>query len=506
MSQLKEPIQGSMRLTFRTDKQTTVTRIPIAESGALWASKYQRRLWVSDTSVLITVLLLAVQLRFSAGGGQLLIEDTEVGYVLISAVVAVLWMATLGVYRTRDIRVVGLGLDEYKRVVSATVSLLGILAILALVLKIEVARGYFAIALPLGVVGLLTSRWLMRTWLHRQRLKGHFLSRVVVLGRPGDVRYVIGQIHKKSGAAYQIVGAALPAGNTKTFMGEGTDVIPVVASINTVVDAVKRFDVDAVIVAGPVKGGSKYVQELGWDLEGTDTEIILATGLTSVSGPRIHARPVEGLPLMHIEQPQYKGFKHVLKRALDIALSASALLVLLPVFALLAFLIRRDSDGQALFRQERIGRTGEKFIMYKFRSMVEGAGADRAALESANEGAGPLFKMRDDPRITKTGRWLRRYSLDELPQFWNVFIGDMSLVGPRPPLASEVEKYETRVLRRLYIKPGLTGMWQVNGRSELDWQDSVRLDLYYVENWSLAGDLLILLRTARMLIRPEGAF
>ena len=260
------------------------------------------------------------------------------------------------------------------------------------------------------------------------------------------------------------------------------------------------------IVAGPGKGGGKYIQELGWQLEESATELILTTGLTNVAGPRIHARPVEGLPLMHVELPQYTGARHTLKRLFDIAASASALLFLLPVFLLLAILIKRDSPGKVLFRQERVGKGGKKFLMVKFRSMVESAEDDLSGLLDQNEGAGMLFKMQHDPRVTEVGRWMRKYSLDELPQFWNILKGDMSLVGPRPPLQREVDGYKNRVHRRLYIKPGLTGMWQTNGRSELNWQDSVRLDLYYVENWSLAGDLIIIWRTALQMIRPVGAY
>jgi exopolysaccharide biosynthesis polyprenyl glycosylphosphotransferase len=286
----------------------------------------------------------------------------------------------------------------------------------------------------------------------------------------------------------------------------GGRAIPVVPESRSVVDAVRELGADAVIVAGPGKGGGKYIQELGWQLEESATELILATGLTNVAGPRIHARPVEGLPLMHVELPQYTGARHTLKRFFDIAASASALLTLLPVFLILAVLIKRDSPGKVLFRQERVGKGGKKFFMIKFRSMVETAEEDLAALLDQNEGAGMLFKMQLDPRVTEVGRWLRKYSLDELPQFWNVLKGDMSLVGPRPPLQREVDGYETRVHRRLYIKPGLTGMWQTNGRSDLNWQDSVRLDLYYVENWSLAGDLIIIWRTALQMIKPVGAF
>jgi exopolysaccharide biosynthesis polyprenyl glycosylphosphotransferase len=209
---------------------------------------------------------------------------------------------------------------------------------------------------------------------------------------------------------------------------------------------------------------------------------------------------------MHVELPRYAGGKHALKRLLDVILSALALLALSPVFAVLAVMIRLDSPGPVIFRQQRIGRGGRTFMMYKFRSMVATAEDELLGLQGQNEGSGLLFKMRNDPRVTRAGQWLRRYSLDELPQFWNVLLGDMSLVGPRPPLQREVDGYENHVRRRLYIKPGLTGMWQVNGRSDLNWQDSVRLDLYYVENWSIAGDIVILWRTAKQMIKPTGAY
>ncbi len=209
---------------------------------------------------------------------------------------------------------------------------------------------------------------------------------------------------------------------------------------------------------------------------------------------------------MHVELPNYDGGKHLLKRMLDVTLASLALLVLIPVFLVVAAAIRRDSAGPVLFRQVRVGRNGGTFRMLKFRSMVSTAEADLLDLLDQNEGSGPLFKLKNDPRITRVGRTLRKYSIDELPQFWNVLVGDMSLVGPRPPLPAEVQGYEDHVHRRLFIKPGLTGMWQVNGRSNLSWEESVRLDLYYVENWSLTGDLIILWRTFRVLVAPVGAY
>jgi exopolysaccharide biosynthesis polyprenyl glycosylphosphotransferase len=259
-------------------------------------------------------------------------------------------------------------------------------------------------------------------------------------------------------------------------------------------------------VAGQPQQGSDFIRTLGWQLEGAATELVLAARLVDIAGPRIHFRPVEGLPLIHVEIPQYDGLKHALKRTFDVTLSGLALIALLPLFAILAILVKHDSAGPVIFRQERVGRNGKTFSMRKFRSMVVEAEVLLEGLRDQNDGAGVLFKMRNDPRVTRVGAVLRRFSLDELPQLWNVFIGDMSLVGPRPPLAREVASYEDHVHRRLFIKPGLTGMWQVNGRSDLSWDEGVRLDLYYVENWSLTGDLIIMWRTVKVLTKPTGAY
>lgn len=474
--------------------------------GTRWSNKYRRILVASDVCVILAVALIAQVARFGLDEARVAVGWLDVGYLQISVLIAAAWMFALGAYRTRDPRIVGIGVDEYKRVVSATVALLGVLAILCLLFQVDIARSYFALAFPLGVAGLIGSRWVLRRWLTRQRTKGHFLSQVLVLGKPKDVSYVVNQIEKKSGAAYHVVGVCLTGNSGMKWLSFGRRAVPVVPEASSIVEAVREFGADAVIVAGPGKGGGKYIQELGWQLEESATELILTTGLTNVAGPRIHARPVEGLPLMHVELPQYTGARHTLKRLFDIVASASALLFLLPVFLLLAILIKRDSHGKVLFRQERVGKDGKKFLMIKFRSMVESAEDDLSGLLDQNEGAGMLFKMQHDPRVTEVGRWMRKYSLDELPQFWNILRGDMSLVGPRPPLQREVDGYKNRVHRRLYIKPGLTGMWQTNGRSELNWRDSVRLDLYYVENWSLAGDLIIIWRTALQMIKPVGAY
>ncbi|BCW46659.1 hypothetical protein StoSoilB5_38430 [Arthrobacter sp. StoSoilB5] len=232
----------------------------------------------------------------------------------------------------------------------------------------------------------------------------------------------------------------------------------------------------------------------------------MAPALTDIAGPRIHTQQVAGLPLIHVTTPTLEGGQRVAKRLFDIFVSGFLIIVTAPLMGLIALLVKADSKGPVLFKQARVGMEGSLFQMVKFRSMVVDAEARLSDLQHRNEGKGLLFKIRDDPRITRVGSALRKYSLDELPQLFNIFAGSMSLVGPRPPLPREVEAYEHDVRRRLLVKPGLTGLWQVSGRSNLSWQDSVRLDLYYVENWSLAGDLVIILRTARAVFHSTGAY
>jgi exopolysaccharide biosynthesis polyprenyl glycosylphosphotransferase len=476
-----------------------------AASGLAWARRYRNKLRVSDVGIIVGAVTVAHLVRFGTEGIRTEVGPVSANYWALSILIMLTWIVTLGAFRTRDSRVIGIGATEYKQVINASALAFGLLAILFLILQVDIARGFFILTLPLGVGGLLLERWLWRKWLLRQCENGHYLARAIVVGSKEDVEYVIAQIDEKSGAAYYVVGAAIDGQDSGTVT-VGEHEVPIVARFADAATAAQQMGVETVIVAGHPRGGSSFIRNLGWDLENTSAELVLSSQLTDVAGPRIHFRPVEGLPLIHVEIPHFAGGKHVLKRSLDIVGSAVGLLFLLPVFAVVAIMIKRDSPGPVLFRQERCGRNGDAFNMLKFRSMVQTAEDDLASLLDQNEASGVLFKIRNDPRITRVGRFIRKYSIDELPQLWNVLIGDMSLVGPRPPLPAEVEGYESHVHRRLYIKPGVTGMWQVNGRSLLSWEDSVRLDLYYVENWSLTGDLMIIWRTFKTVIQPVGAY
>src|SRR6202042_1568455 len=234
--------------------------------------------------------------------------------------------------------------------------------------------------------------------------------------------------------------------------------------------------------------------------------LCVAPALLDVAGPRTTIRPVAGLPLLHMDHPEFTGIRRVVKAAFDRTLAGTALLILAPLFLVIIGIIRLADSGPGLFRQVRVGRDSRVFTVYKFRTMVVDAEERKSHLAGLNESDGVLFKMRRDPRVTPVGAWLRRWSLDELPQLLNVLIGDMSMVGPRPALPQEAALYGDHVRRRLAVKPGMTGLWQVNGRSDLSWEETVRLDLRYVENWAFMLDLQILWKTTSAVLRGAGAY
>lgn len=304
------------------------------------------------------------------------------------------------------------------------------------------------------------------------------------------------------------IAAVLPGYQLNSPSGRELD-LPI-ASVGTelhqIMKAIEETDADAIAISAGTVLKPRVIRQLGWELQERGISMIMAPALTDIAGPRIHTQPLAGLPLIHVSTPELEGAQAFVKRAFDCIGAVFGLIVLSPIFLIIALLIWKDSPGPVFFQQERIGRKGIPFKMHKFRSMVVDAEDRLADLQEANEGNGVLFKMKADPRITKIGAFIRRYSIDELPQLWNVLTGTMSMVGPRPPLQSEVETYEEYVLRRLKVKPGVTGLWQVSGRSDLSWDDSVRLDLYYVENWSLTQDLIILFRTAKAVFGKDGAY
>lgn len=491
-------VPTAARAPERDARALVLVPAPPAEASS-WRRRFSRRALAADTLVVLGAVTIAAAIRWSS--------EQDIVDSVVAGALGALWVAAVHLSMRRLPQLIGTGADEFRRILSATVIAFGIASVASVLTRVDLPRMHVLVALPIGLGGMLAAHALIRRHLVRERRAGRALSRVIVLGRESDVSHVVAQIDKRRGRVeYDVVGVAVSsAGDQRSITVQGRT-IPIVSALDRVAQAVVELRADAVVVAGPVDGGDTFLRGLCWALEPFAVELVLAPGLSSVAGPRIHWRPVDGLPLMRVEPPRYSGPRHALKRVLDVTVSSVALLALLPLFAVLAVMIRRDSTGPVLFRQQRVGRAGKTFTILKFRSMTADAESLLPELKAANEGSGLLFKLREDPRVTPLGQVLRKYSLDELPQFWNVLRGSMSLVGPRPPLVSEVERYDDTVNRRLYIKPGITGLWQTGGRSELDWEDGLRLDLYYVENWSLTGDLLILWRTARMLLHPVGAY
>jgi exopolysaccharide biosynthesis polyprenyl glycosylphosphotransferase len=435
-------------------------------------------------------------------------DPASIYFLFLSMFVAAIWLALLAAYRTRSPRIVGAGVEEYRRVVSATLATIGVVAVLLMIFRPEYARGYLAVAFPLGLAALLLGRNVCRLYLARQRKRGRCVVTVLAVGDARAVRSLVQSLSRGWGYGYSVVGVCLTgrsSGGSIDIPGVGT--LPVLGDEGKVHDAILKTNADTVALTTTDHLGPEGVRELSWDLHKLGVDLVVTPGVVDVAGPRLTMRPVAGLPLIHVEKPQYSGTKKVQKLAFDYFVSIGVLLCALPVMLASAIAIKLTSRGPVFYRSERIGQDGEPFQMIKFRTMVDGADQQVDSMLSVNDSVGGvLFKVKDDPRVTAVGRILRKYSVDELPQFFNVLGRDMSVVGPRPPLRREVDTYNDQVRRRLLVLPGITGLWQVSGRSDLSWEDSVRLDLSYVENWSITNDLLIAVKTVRTVATGSGAY
>lgn len=472
-----------------------------------WQRRYSVNVLVTDVAVVCGSVVLAQYLRFGEPPNWSGIAGDQV--TVFSVLFAVLWLFALAMYRTRSPRVVGAGSDEYRRVASASFWTFGFIAIVALLVKLDVARGYLAVALPVGTVALVLSRWLWRRHVAKQRAEGGYQTAVLAIGDVDSVAQLAQELTRDPRNGYQVVavgitGYGAPCGESMDLGGRS---VPIIGDERFVTQAARECGADTVALTGTENFGYQGVRQLVWDLEPIGVDLVVSPGVMDVAGARLVMRPVAGFPLVHVEKPQYHGAKRFQKRAFDFVFASVALLCSAPLLLLAALAIKLDSRGPVFYTAERIGIDGHPFAMLKFRTMVADADRQLAGLLSQNEGAGGvLFKIKDDPRITKVGRILRRFSIDEMPQFINVLKQEMSVVGPRPPLRREVETYDGEVERRLLVKPGVTGLWQVSGRSDLSWDESVRLDLSYVENWSMVGDLVIIAKTARAVLLSRGAY
>lgn len=454
-----------------------------------------------DLVMIAIATVLAIRFRVS-----LSIFDTAGDVLENSALASVFfvgtWLVMLAFFGTYELHVFGAGTEEFKLVVNASFFTAALVATMAFLMQYPLSRGFFVLLFPIGVMLLVLGRLLTRRLIQRLRVAGHFNEKVLLVGTPG----YIGEIHtvlaREKWLGYQVMGCLVPsdyAGLEVTSTG-----IPVLGHSEEVRAVVDELNPDIVFFTAGAVSSSTALRRLAWDLEDhAHVQIIVAPNVTDVSSERVSIRPVAGLPLMHLGRSRSQLATNDAKRAFDVVGSLLILALVWPLLLGLMLWIKRHDGGPALFRQTRVGREGAEFTCLKLRSMSVDAEKRLMEIEARDH---VLFKSHDDPRVTRPGRFIRRFSLDELPQLVNVLRGEMSLVGPRPPLPSEVQQYEDDMLRRLNVLPGMTGLWQVSGRSDLSWEDTVRLDLYYVDNWSMVQDLLILARTVSAVMGSRGAY
>ncbi len=471
-----------------------------ARAASVWVSRYLTLAATVDVACALLAGAVAYEVRYHTR-----IDPPDL-YLVLTFALPLLWWAAVALSGGYDSRIVGTGADEFRRILRAGVSLTACVAIFSYAAKLDLARGYVVLALPSLTALDMLARYALRKRLHRQRRLGICTRRAVVVGPARTVTELITVLGRDNAHGLSIVAACVPGGRRRRAEIAG---VPVSGGMDSVTAAVHHFRADTVAVVNCAQMDSVRLRELSWALEGTGTDLCVAPALIDLAGPRTTIRPVAGLPLVHLEHANLTGPQRIVKGIFDRTLAASALILLSPLLLAIACAIHFTDGGPVLFTHLRIGKDGRPFHVYKFRSMVVDAEARKADLETINEVNGVLFKIRRDPRLTPMGGWLRRWSIDEVPQLLNVLRGEMSMVGPRPWAALPYEKAvgeEDHVPRRLAVKPGLTGLWQVSGRANLPWEESVRLDLRYVEHWSLALDLQIMWKTARAVVRGTGAY
>jgi exopolysaccharide biosynthesis polyprenyl glycosylphosphotransferase len=415
-----------------------------------------------------------------------------------------IWLIMLWANGTYDRRHLGLGTEEFKRVFRSSVAAAATVSFVAFATKVDLSRLSVATALATATTYIFILRALARRLLHLVRRRtGNAAHRTLLIGTLPEAVEICKAVARTPSAGLVPVGIHLTDGYGAA-RGLLTPV-PVFPARRDILPLVKELRADTIAVCGSASAEPGELRRLAWQLEGTGVDLVVAPQLTDIAGPRVHVRPIEGLPLLHVEEPTLSGLAWLGKNLMDRAASATGLLLLAPLFAVVAVAIKLSDPGPVFFRQARVGREGSTFWVWKFRTMYTDAEERRAALLDQNESDGQLFKIKKDPRIFPLGRLLRKTSVDELPQLINVLRGEMSLVGPRP-LPADDGDYLGDVRRRLLVRPGITGLWQVSGRSDLSWDEAVRLDLYYVDNWSFAYDLSILWRTVSVVVGRKGAY
>jgi exopolysaccharide biosynthesis polyprenyl glycosylphosphotransferase len=471
----------------------------ISRSANDWEQRYRRTVIISDT--------VATAFVVEGIGNFFGVRDAanwHEKWGILAVGTELLVLGALAVGRAWAPAVLGQGAEEFRRLGRSLFAATVVLALGGIALTSRNIKLWIFVAIPAIALVTMTARYVLRLRLHKQRKEGRCLRPVLAAGSPATVRDLIARTRKFPHLGWRVDAVCTADG--LGFEGDELDGVRVVGLLEDVAKHVQHDGYRVVAVTPDPHWSPDRLQRLAWNLEGSEAEMVVAPVLMEVAGPRLHVDAVLGIPLLRVSMPTFTGGRRAIKGVVDRVGAAILLMLFAPLMVLVALLVLADSRGGAFYRQRRVGKDGREFTILKFRTMVTGADTARAELVELNEGAGLLFKLRQDPRVTRVGTVLRRYSLDELPQLLNVLTGSMSLVGPRPPLPEESAAYGPDIRRRLLVKPGLTGLWQISGRSDLPWDEAVRLDLRYVEDWSLALDTVILWKTLRAVLHGQGAY
>jgi exopolysaccharide biosynthesis polyprenyl glycosylphosphotransferase len=454
---------------------------------------------LADGMAVSGALFLASAIRFETffSGGP----SRTLDYTLLTVLATPVWIVIFWLYGLYEPRQVLSPVNEFKQVFHGVLTGFVVILVADSILRLELARSWALIALACGFVVVAAERLAVRKVLHFLRRRGGDASRTIVLGANHEARTVARTLEREGWLGYQIIGFVDDGATPGT---EVADAHTVLGPTTELKELIEEHNATLVLVAASAYDAPK-LNRLFWELQDVDVDLQITSGTIDLMASRMIVQSVGGVPLFYVRRTGMDKAQRMLKRTLDVVVSAIGLLLLSPLLAAIALWIKIDSTGPVFFTQIRVGRDGRLFKVWKFRTMVADAEQRRAELEPLSEGPGLLFKLKEDPRITRAGRRLRRFSFDELPQLWNVLVGDMSLVGPRPALPAEVDQYDDWVRNRLKVKPGMTGLWQVSGRTETSFADYVRYDLFYIQNWSLSLDLWVLWRTFRAVLSGEGA-
>ena len=427
-------------------------------------------------------------------------HDTMSGgaYVAFGAVVIPVWLAVFARYGLYTLRRITSRAQEYRQVFHAVVFCIAATALVDYASDVNLTRRWVLLTFFFSLLLVAADREVSRRVFKRLRIRGRMMRPVVVVGANAEGVAIAEMLDERPWLGYRVVGFT---DDVRASLASHT----VFGPTSETLDIVYETEATGVVVATSAIDAD-LCNDLARQLVEAGVHVELSSTLRDVASQRLLLRPLGRYPVVCL-QPVYRtGWRGVAKRATDLSLATFGLIVVSPLLALVALAIKLDSPGPVFFRQARIGKDGKLFTMFKFRTMCNDAELRLAELEDLNEAHGPLFKIRDDPRTTRVGKILRRFSIDEIPQLWNVLRDEMSMVGPRPALPSEAATWVPRMRDRLLVKPGLTGMWQVNGRSDSTYEQYEQLDLYYVDNWSIITDLLIILRTIPILVARKGAY